>query len=56
MQKQWTSVWALNGLEFVLMGEQSPKMISKVLHSASIGISTTPIQLAEKSGRLAAMR
>jgi hypothetical protein len=56
MQKQWTSVWALNGLEFVLMGEQPPKVISKILHSASIGISTTPIQLAEKSGSVAAMR
>ncbi len=56
MQKQWTSIWALNGLEFVLMGEQSPMTISKVLHSASIGISTTPIQLAEKSGSVAAMR
>jgi len=56
MQKQWTSIWALNGLELVLMGEQSPMMISKILHSASIGISTTPIQLAEKSGSVAAMR
>jgi hypothetical protein len=56
MQKQWTSIWALNGLEIVLMGEQSPRVISKVLHSANIGISTTPIQLAEKSGSVAAMR
>ena len=56
MQKQWTSIWALNGLELVLMGEQSPMTISKVLHSASIGISTTPIQLVEKSGSVAAMR
>jgi hypothetical protein len=56
IQKQWTSVWALNGLDLVLMGEQTPMTISKVLHSATMGISTTPIQLAEKSGSVAAMR
>ena len=56
MQKQWTTIWASYGLEFVLMGEQSPMVISKILHSASIGISTTPFQLAEKSGSVAAMR
>ncbi len=55
-QIQWTSIWALKGLELIIMGEQSPKVISRVLHNANLGISTTPLQLAEKSGSVAAMR
>lgn len=54
-QKIWTSTWNKNGLTVKLLGEQSEKSISKILSESTFGISTTPIQLSEKSGSIAAM-
>jgi hypothetical protein len=39
-----------------VLGLQSSETVSKVLADASHGISTTPIELADKSGSIAAMR
>ncbi len=54
-QSRWLSVCESAGLVVDLLGEQSPENISEVLINASIGISTTPTLLAEKSGSVAAM-
>jgi len=54
-QERWVKVWESSGISVELLGEQSPEYISKTLSSASIGLSTTPIALAEKSGTIAAM-
>ena len=55
-QQHWVSMWESAGLGIELYGEQSPESISTILSSSSIGISTTPIALIEKSGSVAAMR
>ena len=55
-QQRWTEVWTAAGISMELLGEQSPEFISAVFTNATIGISTTPAALIEKSGSVAAMR
>ncbi len=54
-QEHWVKVWKSAGIPVEVLGEQTQEYISKTLSSASIGLSTTPIALAEKSGTIAAM-
>lgn len=51
----WVESWKSEGLKVVDLGEQPTAVISQVLGQASVGISTTPFFLAEKSGSVAAM-
>jgi hypothetical protein len=55
-QKYWLDVWRGEGLEAEILGEQPPEIISEVLKKCTFGISTTPLELIEKSGTVAAMR
>jgi hypothetical protein len=55
-QQHWAEAWKAEGLRVELLGEQPPKVISRVLSNATIGVSTTPAALIEKSGTVAAMR
>lgn len=55
-QKHWEAVWKEKGFSVEILGEQSPELISKAFSSSTVGISTTPYQLAEKSGSIAAMQ
>ena len=55
-QEHWAKIWASFGLSVEVLGEQSPAIISQVLRYGSVGISTTPLSLTEKSGAAAAMR
>jgi len=55
-QKQWTAVWRDKGIDVKALGEQPSHRISEVFERASVGISTTPVTLIEKSGSVAAMR
>jgi len=52
---RWKHVFESAGIEFTVYGEQSACVISRLLHEADVGIITTPIALAEKSGAFAAM-
>ncbi len=54
-QKTWTEAWRSRGLAIRLLGEQSPVNISQVLTQSTVGLSTTPVELAGKSGSIAAM-
>jgi len=54
-QAHWISAWSSAGLTIQLLGEQTPDRISEVLLKSSIGITTTPMALVEKSGSVAAM-
>lgn len=54
-QAVWISAWRDRGLPVQVLGEQSPAQISTVLSKSSIGLSTTPVALAGKSGAIAAM-
>ncbi|WPP52902.1 glycosyltransferase family protein [Catalinimonas niigatensis] len=55
-QERWMAAWKNTGLEVEMLGEQSPEKISEIFQNASLGISTTPLALLEKSGSVAAMR
>ncbi|PKV75525.1 glycosyltransferase family protein [Pontibacter ramchanderi] len=55
-QENWVKTWRAKGLDFELCGEQPAKGVSELLANASIGLTTTPIALVEKSGTVAAMR
>lgn len=55
-QNHWISVWQSVGLPVEVLGDQPPERVSDVLSAASIGITTTPLLLLEKSGSVAAMR
>ncbi|MBC7915807.1 MAG: hypothetical protein H7Y07_16990 [Pyrinomonadaceae bacterium] len=55
-QAVWEAIWTEKGLTFENLGEGTPEYISSALSNCSIGISTTPISLIEKSGAVAAMR
>ncbi|UOG75798.1 hypothetical protein MTX78_04180 [Hymenobacter tibetensis] len=48
--------WKGEGLPLNILGEQAEEEISQALSSATIGLSTTVLPLAEKSGTVAAMR
>ena len=54
-QDHWVGKWTAAGITVNILGEQPAHMISKALGDASIGISTTPAALIEKSGSVAAM-
>lgn len=54
-QAVWISAWRAHGLTVQVLGEQSPAQISAALNQSSIGLSTTPVVLAGKSGSIAAM-
>jgi peptidoglycan hydrolase-like protein with peptidoglycan-binding domain len=54
-QNKWASAWQAEGLLLEVRGEQSPERVSEVFSNASIGLTTTPFVLAEKSGAVAAM-
>ncbi|RLJ73919.1 glycosyltransferase family protein [Pedobacter alluvionis] len=53
---QWLPLVRNSGIEVVVLGEQSLGTISEILSQSVVGISTTPLLLAEKSGSVAAMR
>ncbi|WP_181306149.1 glycosyltransferase [Rufibacter sp. XAAS-G3-1] len=55
-QEHWATAWMSVGLEVQMLGEQKPEYISKVLEKATLGVTTTPLALVDKSGTVAAMR
>lgn len=52
----WASIFESEGLSVTNFGEQPAERVSEILSNAYIGISTTPIELVEKSSAAAAMR
>jgi hypothetical protein len=52
---EWIEGCKLRRINMEMLGEQAPETVSKILAAASLGISTTPFALAEKSGAIAAM-
>ncbi|MDB4902314.1 MAG: hypothetical protein JWQ63_1595 [Mucilaginibacter sp.] len=54
-QGKWADKWAASGMKVNILGEQPVNNVSKVLGTATMGISTTPIALIGKSGSVAAM-
>lgn len=54
-QTTWVRNWDSLGLHPEVLGEKSPKDISQLLSDSSIGLTTTPVALTEKSGTVAAM-
>lgn len=54
-KEKWIKAWAEEELSIEIMGEQSPEFVSTVFSHASIGLTTTPFVLAEKSGSVSAM-
>ncbi|MBP0903719.1 hypothetical protein ACFSKN_03955 [Mariniflexile gromovii] len=55
-KQKWIGVFSSNGIKVNDLGEQSAENISKALQIATIGITTTPAYLVEKSGTTIAMR
>ncbi|WP_207423414.1 hypothetical protein [Desertivirga brevis] len=55
-QEAWVNAWEKKGMLVRVLGEQPFEEISKVLSKASLGLSTNPIALVEKSGTVAAMQ
>ncbi len=53
--KPWEKTWKAEGLEIEFFGEKSSSCISKLLKTSSVGITTNPLSLIEKSGTVAAM-
>ncbi len=51
----WKEIWMGVGLQVELYGERDESYISRLLKRSSIGITTNPIGLIEKSGTVAAM-
>ena len=51
----WVTAWQAAGLTVEVLGEQPAHTISKVLQQATLGLTTTPVALTEKSGTAAAM-
>lgn len=54
-QAIWIKAWQEQGLAYKVLGEQPSEKISEVLSQGDLGITTTPLLLAEKSGTVAAM-
>jgi hypothetical protein len=54
--EHWVNIWKAAGHAVQVLGEQPAYIISTLLQKATIGLTTTPIILAEKSGTVAAMR
>jgi len=55
-QNKWIEAFRSQRLIVQSLGELSPASISEFLNSSTMGISSTPVILAEKSGSVAAMR
>lgn len=55
-QANWVAACEAAGLRVQILGEQPVSVISETLQNADMGISTTPVILAEKSGVVAAMQ
>ena len=54
-RQDWELACLAAGLPVKLLGESSPERIAEELQKATIGITTTPAALADKSGTVAAM-
>lgn len=54
-QQSWERVLTDNGIEVKILGEQSEQIVSEILSTSTVGISTTPTELAEKSGTIISM-
>lgn len=52
---KWISICKSEGLDISVVGEKSVLCISNLLLESTIGLTTTPYALAEKSGSVAAM-
>jgi glycosyltransferase involved in cell wall biosynthesis len=52
----WEKIFKAKNFEVHDYGEKAPEEISEILSESSIGVSTTPFLLAEKSGSIAAMK
>ncbi|SFH06475.1 glycosyltransferase family protein [Pontibacter chinhatensis] len=55
-QRNWEEVFRSIGADVQNLGQQPPEVISGMLSRASVGISTTPLALADKSGSVMAMK
>jgi len=55
-QEHWINECKLIGINTTVLGEQPADYISEILSNSTLGISTTPSPLLEKSGSVAAMR
>jgi hypothetical protein len=53
--KEWIKILAHNHIPYTIYGHQKTDVISKVLSESSLGLTTTPFLLIEKSGSVAAM-
>ena len=53
--RNWVSTWQSLGLTVNIFGEQPAEYISEILFNSSMGITTTPVALLQKSGSVAAM-
>ena len=54
-QQLWLDEWQAAGLGAKVLGEQSPEELSALFSTATLGLSTTPVAVIEKSGSVAAM-
>lgn len=55
-QLRWAREFEKHKIDVKLLGEMNVEEISKIFQNSDYGIATTPIQLIEKSGAVAAMR
>ena len=55
-QFSWIAAWRDAGLTINVMGEMPAEGVSEILGTSTIGISSTPFVMMEKSGSVAAMR
>ncbi|MFT3932632.1 MAG: hypothetical protein QM726_03370 [Chitinophagaceae bacterium] len=54
-QQRWQSIFTTAGFEVKVLGEKKPEEVSAILASPGIGLSTTTLLMAEKSGSIAAL-
>ncbi len=54
-KQRWIKEWEAAGLKAEVLGEQSPQNVSEIFSRATLGISSTPLAVIEKSGSVAAM-
>jgi hypothetical protein len=55
-QFSWAAAWRGAGLKIDVLGEMPAENISEILIASTVGISSTPFVMMEKSGSVAAMR
>ncbi|WP_158993199.1 hypothetical protein [Mucilaginibacter sp. L196] len=55
-QQSWIDAFNSLKMNVIVLGKQPASYVSETLASSSVGISTTPVALLEKSGSVAAMR